>query len=63
VLDYENGYVSRFQFNYGSWKTASTATGFRDEHDPYQVGVNVAWWITHIEDPGSKDGWPTCWHA
>lgn len=62
VANYDNGYVSRFQFNSGSWSTASKATGFKNANDPYEVGVNVAWWITHIKDPGSTEGWPTCWH-
>ena len=63
VRDYHNGYTSRFQFSYGSWATASRATGFTDGTDPYQVGRNVAWWINAIADPGSTDGWPTCWHT
>jgi hypothetical protein len=58
---YTNGYVSAFQFTPGSWATAARATGMPDPLDPYQVGVNVAWWIQHIIDPGSSDGWPTCW--
>ena len=63
IANYGNGYVSRFQFNAGSWSTVARATGFRDGTDPYAVGANVAWWITHIKDPGSTEGWPTCWHS
>ena len=59
---YDNGYLSAFQFTPGSWSSAARATGMANPLDPYQVGVNVAWWILHIADPGSTEGWPTCWH-
>jgi hypothetical protein len=62
VQDYGNGYISRFQFNPGSWSTAAKSTGFKDGNDPYAVGVNVAWWLANIKDPGSTEGWPVCWH-
>jgi hypothetical protein len=63
VHDYHNGYLSRLQFTPGSWATAAHATGLDDFTDPYSVGANVAWWISHIDDPGSSEGWPVCWNA
>jgi len=63
ILDYGNGYLSRFQFTPGSWNTRAQGTGFRDATNPYDVGRNVAWWINAIKDPGSTEGWPVCWHT
>lgn len=60
---YENGYVSAFQFAPSSWSTSASATGFWEPLDPYSVGVNVAWWIQHIDNPGSTAGWPVCFHT
>src|SRR3990167_10485294 len=60
---YTGPHVSAFQFDRGSWAIAARATGFTEALDPYSVGFNVAWWILHIKDPGSTEGWPTCWYA
>lgn len=58
---YPNGYISRAQFDPGSWATASRATGRGNPKDPYDIGANVAWWSNAIEHPGGSGGWPTCW--
>ena len=58
---YDNGYVSRGQFDPGSWATAVGNTGLSDPTNPYAVGAAIAWWSNAIEHPGSTGGWPTCW--
>ena len=58
---YANGYVSRAQFDPGSWATAIQHTGLDDPADPYHVGAAVAWWGNNIAHPGGSGGWPTCW--
>jgi len=42
---------------------AAKGTCHSDVNNPYDVGLNVAWWINAISDPGSTEGWPTCWHV
>ena len=52
-----NYYLSRAQFDPGTWASA----GGGDSYDDFTVGRNVANWIGMIADPGSAAGWPTCW--
>ncbi len=54
----KNAYMSRAQFDPGSWESA----GGGDPADDYTVGRNVANWIALIDDPGSSSGWPYCWN-
>lgn len=54
-------YLSRLQFNPGSWATAAAATGRYDPANPYDVGANTAWWSNAIDHPGTTSGWPYCW--
>lgn len=58
---YANGYISRAQFDQGSWATATAGTNLNDPANPYHVGAAVANWINIIDDPGSSAGWPYCW--
>jgi hypothetical protein len=60
-VEYGNGYVSAFQFTHGTWANAASHTGQSDPLRPYDVGVNVAWLLAQITNPGSTGGWPTCW--
>jgi len=53
----KNEYLSRAQFNAGSWATA----GGGDPADDYTVGRNVAHWVGLISEPGGSGGWPVCW--
>lgn len=54
-----NGYLSRFQFEAGSWRRA----GGGDPADDEQVGGNVARWIglIGVAAAGTSAGWPVCW--
>ena len=58
---YDNGYVSRAQFDRGSWARSVEHTSLADPTDPFHVGVNVAYWSGVIDHPGTRNGWPTCW--
>ena len=54
-------YISRAQFDPGSWATATAATELSDPDNPYHVGANMAWWSGAISHPGDSSGWPGCW--
>ncbi len=58
AADYTNGYVSRAQFNPGTWRATAQITGLADYHDAYAVGANVAT-LTRIADPRTQ--WPVCY--
>lgn len=51
-----NGYLTRAQFDPGSWENA----GGGDYTDEYTVGANVGRWVRMV-DPGGSGGWPWCW--
>lgn len=54
-------FISRAQFDPGSWATTIRVLGPLNPDSPFDVGKAVAWWSNNIRHPGGSGGWPSCW--
>lgn len=59
-LDSPGIHLGLAQFTLGTWVQARCSPE-ADYRDPYEQGCAVARWMSMIGQPGSSEGWPTCW--